>query len=51
MCVVSEEKRVFELHRPDGSLVEDLVEVHSMFNDHFQAIFSPYPLSDGVLVA
>ena len=31
----------------DGSLAE----VHSMFNDHFQDICAPYPLSDGVLEA
>ena len=44
-------ERLLGLRRVDDSLAEDSIEVHSMFSDHFQSIFAPYTLSDGVLVA
>jgi hypothetical protein len=42
--------KVLDLHRVDGYLVEDLGEVKGMFSFHFQNIFSPYALTNGVVV-
>jgi hypothetical protein len=43
--------RVLGLHRVNGYLVEDLAKVKGMISSHFQNIFSPYALTDGVVVS
>ena len=40
-------EKVLGIHRADEFLVEYAIEILGMFSDHFQAIFSPYSLSDG----
>ena len=44
-------ERVLGFCREDASFVEDAAKVCSVFIDHFQTMFAPYPLSNGVLVA
>ena len=37
------------LHQNDGLLQEDPSKISEIFSDHFQNIFSPYPLTDIVV--
>lgn len=43
--------RVLTLHWDDDALVEDPIEVKHMHNAHFQNIFAPYMVTDGVVAA
>lgn len=39
--------KITNLHRANGFLTEDPIDVRGMFNAHFQFIFSSYALIDG----